>query len=236
MAKNQQNNALILTLIVILTITAWNIPNGMYFVYPFTIFSTWIHEMSHGLTSMLFGATFIKLELFSNGSGSACFTYDSLLLGKLGLAAIAGAGPLGPAIVGSIALACSKNNKATEFCLWLFSILLIASIIKWVRPLDSLPFWIMVAFTIAITWLAYKGKPAMRIIVLQILAVQSFVSLYFSVGYLFSESALVAGGNFPSDTQVIENNLFLPHWFWAGLIIIIALTLIYSSIKTVLKK
>jgi FtsH-binding integral membrane protein len=184
---------------------------------------------------MLFGATFLKLELFSNGSGSACYSYTSLYFGRFGLAAIAAAGPLGPILTGSISLLCSKNNKATEFCLWTYSTLLIASILKWVRPLDSLAFWIIVLFAILLTWIAYKGSNNLRKITLQTLAIQSFMSLYYSVGYLFSEAASVAGGNFPSDTKVIENNLFLPHWFWAGIIILVGVTVIYSSIKKLIK-
>ncbi len=234
--KEKNRNGIILTAIAVVTLVAWNVPYGMYVMYPFTIFGTWIHEMSHGLTAMFLGANFTKLELFSNGSGAACYTYTSLVFGKVGIAMIAAAGPLGPAIVGAISIACSRNKTMTEICLYAFSALLLISLIKWVRPLMSLAFGVIVGFTILITWVAYNGNPKIKKFLLQTIGINSIVSLYFSVGYIFSDSAAVAGGNYASDTQVIENNLFLPHWFWGGLIILIAVFLLYNSIKIVMKK
>lgn len=233
--KTKNRNGVLLTVIAVATIVAWNLPYGMYVMYPFTIFGTWIHEMSHGLTAMLLGANFIKLELFSNGSGSACYTYDTLVFGKSGLALIAAAGPLGPAIAGAAAIACSRNKTMTEICLYVFTILLTVSLIRWVRPPASLTFWVIVAFTVLITFTAYKGNAGAKKFLLQIIGVNAIVSLYFSVGYLFSDSASVAGGNYASDTEVIANNLFLPHWFWGGTIIIIAVFLMYRSIKIAMK-
>lgn len=234
--SEKNRNGIILTIIAVVTLVAWNVPYGMYFMYPLTIFGTWIHEMSHGMTAMLLGANFLSLELFSNGSGIACYVYDQLVLGRFGMAMIAAAGPLGPAIVGAVSIASSKNKTMTEICLYGFSIALLVSLIKWVRPPLSIGFLVIVAFTILITLVAYKAPSAIKKLLLQILGINSIVSLYFSVGYLFSSGATVGGDGYASDTQLISDYLFLPHWFWGGFIIIVAVFLLYQSIRFVIKE
>lgn len=234
--QEKNRNGILLTAIAAATLIAWNVPYGMYVMYPFTIFGTWIHEMSHGLTAMFLGANFLELQIFSNGSGAASYTFDSLVFGRTGLAMIAAAGPLGPAIIGAFGIAASRNKTMTEFALYGFSVALLVSLIKWVRPPMSIAFWVIAAFALIITFVAYKGNAGAKKLLLQTISVNSIVSLYFSVGYLFSDSASVAGGNYASDTQVIANNLFLPHWFWGGAIMVVAVILLYQSIRFVMRK
>ena len=50
---------------------AMNISTGRYLLYPFMIFSTWIHEMCHGMAAVLSGGYIAKLQIFKNGSGLA---------------------------------------------------------------------------------------------------------------------------------------------------------------------
>ena len=48
-----------------------SLPFGNYLVYPFTILTTWFHEMGHGLTALVMGQDFVRLQIFANGSGLA---------------------------------------------------------------------------------------------------------------------------------------------------------------------
>lgn len=69
---------------------------------------------------------------------------------------------------------------------------------------------------------------------LQILAVQALASMYQSIGYLFSQGAIIDGNRNLSDTQVMAEYLLLPHWFWAIVLLVISIFMIYKSFKFVL--
>lgn len=36
----------------LVTVVLWQIPQGDYILYPFTILATWFHEMGHGLAAI----------------------------------------------------------------------------------------------------------------------------------------------------------------------------------------
>jgi hypothetical protein len=55
------------------------------------------------------------------------------------------------------------------------------------------------------------------------------------MGYLFSKSGIVNQSSFASDTEIVAQNLFLPNWFWGGLIIVLTLILFILSLKNALK-
>jgi hypothetical protein len=52
-------------------IVLMNISTGRYVLYPFMIFSTWVHEMCHAIAALMMGGVVYKLEIFKDGSGFA---------------------------------------------------------------------------------------------------------------------------------------------------------------------
>lgn len=220
----------------IVTIVLWNFPFGYYVLYPFTILGTWFHEMAHGLTALLLGADFNRLQLYPNGSGVAQFSYSSLFLGRLGSAIIAGAGPIGPTIAGVLFLLSSLNQKATKIILIILSIFLLISFLIWVRPLFSIGAFIVLLFAVLTAVIAIKSKAEVQELSVQFLGVQSFASVYMSIGYLFSAGGDILGSSFSSDTQVIADNLLLPYWFWAILLLSFSAYMLYLSLKKIIKK
>lgn len=220
----------------LLTIILWNIPFGNMILYPFTILGTWFHELAHGFTAMILGANFDKLVLFPDGSGYAQFSYSSLFLGNLGNAIVAAAGPIGPTIAGALFLIASNNKRSTEITLYILSFSLILSTLLWVRPWFGFGFAMILIFSVIITFIAIKGKDIVKTIALQILAVQAFASMYQGIGYLFSKGAFVEGQQNFSDTQIIAQNLLLPHWFWGLAILAFSIFIIYISFRYVLSK
>jgi Peptidase M50B-like len=53
-----------------------NFDTGRYILYPFKLFSTWVHEMSHGTAAILIGGKIKDLQIFHDGSGSCYYYYD----------------------------------------------------------------------------------------------------------------------------------------------------------------
>jgi hypothetical protein len=74
-----------------------NINTGRYVLYPFRIFSTWIHEMCHGMAAILSGGGIRRLKIYNDGSGMAWTTG-----GHLGF--VASAGYPGTSVVGCLLL------------------------------------------------------------------------------------------------------------------------------------
>jgi hypothetical protein len=215
----------------LLTIILWNVPGGSMLLYPFTILGTWFHEMAHGITAIILGGNFHELVLFPDGSGYAQFSYTSLFLGRIGKSIVAAAGPFGPTVAGAVFIMASTNKKATEWILYIFSFLLIISFLIWVRPVISWGFLMVLIFAVSATLISFKANDKFKTLTIQFIAVQAFISLYQSIGYLFSSGANVGGTNNMSDTMVIADNLLLPYWFWATLILIFNAITVYASLK-----
>ncbi len=237
MNQNISNNKSIIWIagFGLLTIILWNVPFGNLILYPFTILGTWFHEMGHGLTAEILGGNFHRLVLLSDGSGYAQFSYDTLFLANFGKAIVAAGGPLGPTIAGSIFLISSTNIKITRIILIIFTLILIVSLLIWVRPIFSLGFLITAIFAAVFSFIVLKGKDSVKRGTLQFIGVQAIASLYQSIGYLYSSGGVIEGQQFKSDTQVIADNIWLPNWFAASLILLVSVFAIYFSLKHVIK-
>ena len=71
--------------------------------------------------------------------------------------------------------------------------------------------------------------------VLQFIGIQSILSLFLSIDYMFSTGGIIDGKSYYSDTQVMQEELFLPYWFWGGVLLLIAIFLLILSFIKVLK-
>lgn len=228
LTPRKRNNFIWLVLIGLGTVILWNIPGGKLVFYPFTILGTWFHEMSHGLTAMILGGNFTRLEIFPDGSGFAQFSHN---FGRMKQAIVAGAGPLGPTIAGVILIISSTRKGATEIMMYILSAMLVISTLLWVRPWFGFGFFITIGFAIVFTLIARKGNLSVKRFTLQFIGVQAMASVYVSIGYLFSTGGTIAGSSFSSDTQVMAQNLWLPHWLWGFIILAISVVSFYKSLK-----
>ncbi|BAQ65817.1 M50 family metallopeptidase [Geminocystis sp. NIES-3709] len=210
------------------TIVLWQFSWGNYILYPFSILATWFHEMGHGLTAMLLGGNFQKLVLFSNGSGVA-YHSGHLFLGRIGRALVSAGGLLGPAIAGSLFIISSRRYKTAHYTLMFLGCFLLISVLLWVRS-----FFGIIAITLwglGIIYLSYKTDKEVQGFAIQFLGVQAIISCYHQIGYLFMNNAVINGRYMTSDTGQIAKQLFLPHWFWAILIIIATILLLFYSLR-----
>ncbi len=218
-----------LVISALLTIGLWQVPWGNYILYPFTILATWFHEMAHGLSAMLLGASFQELKLLPNGSGVAMYSYQRLLFGDLGLAIVAASGPLGPAIAGAIFIMAGRYHSTARTCLVLLSAMLFISALIWVR--SSFGLTAVSALGAGILLLAWQAPHWLQSFAIQFLGVQACVSVYRQLDYLFMHSATIDGRSMSSDTGQMAEYLFFPYWFWGGALAIISLILLLVSLR-----
>ncbi|MBY6217480.1 M50 family metallopeptidase [Qipengyuania aquimaris] len=220
-----------ITLLVVMgacSILLWGSPYGGYLLYPFSILATWFHEMGHGLAALAFGYDFERLVIFQNGSGYALYTtMDSP--SRLSQAMIAGAGLIGPTLAGCLLILASARRAATRSALVILGLVLIGSTLIWVRSMTG---WIVLPLLgVASLAIAFKGREQWRRFAVQFLGVQGCISIYRDFGYLFSEGFVRGGQAQLSDTGVISQALFLPYWFWGGLITAMICAMVFWSLR-----
>jgi len=231
--NNNQRKALIIFILTVVNITLFQFELGRQILYPFTILGTWFHEMSHGLMAIIMGGTFEKLEIFSDGSGVATHSGE-LYLGGVGRALIAFAGPLGPTLFGFIFIVIAKNEKYTNYGLWLITVIMIVSLILWVRNIFGLV--VIGSFATILIFILLKSKNTLhKEFITLFLGLQAIISVYLSLGYIFTKEIVLGNQLMKSDTGVVEEILFLPYYFWGILIIFISIFILTQSLIKLFK-
>ena len=64
-----------------------------------------------------------------------------------------------------------------------------------------------------------------------VLAITLLTAVFSRGDYLFTDVAQTSGGVMPSDVGQIANNLFLPYWFWGGLIALLSVVILFVGIR-----
>ncbi|WP_279349963.1 M50 family metallopeptidase [Erythrobacter litoralis] len=226
--KSARKEITTLIVIAVVTIILWHSPYGGYLLYPFTILSTWFHEMGHGLATMLFGHRFERLVIFPNGSGYALHLSPDPL-SRISIAAISAAGLLGPTIAGCLLILSSRTARNTKLALYVLAGALLLSTVVWVRSMVG---WLVLPFVgLACLLLAFRGRMGTQRFAVQFLGVQGCISIYRDFGYLFSPGGVLGGVPQLSDTAQIEQALLLPYWFWGGVITVLIAGMVWWALK-----
>ena len=134
----QRDQHVIIAIIVLVGLL--NFQEGRYILYPFTIFSTWVHELCHGITAVLLGGQIVSLHIYKDGSGLAYTTSTGENWKRV---CIASAGYLGTATLGSIMLLIRRTRLGPTIGLISIGVGILISCILVVRNqfgLLSLPF------------------------------------------------------------------------------------------------
>lgn len=209
----------------VVTTLLWQVPEGDYILYPFSILATWFHEMGHGLMAMLLGGRFHQLQIFSNGSGVARYSISQALW-PIGPALVAAAGPMGPPIAGAGLILASRSFTVASVSLKILGSLLLLSTLLWVGSgfgLVAIPILGLIILGISL-----KAPQWVQGFAIQFLGVQACVSTYHQLNYLFTYSAGPLG---ISDTGQMQKYLILPYWFWGGLMAIASLVILFQSLR-----
>jgi hypothetical protein len=194
------------------TIALYAIPQGHYVAYPLMLISTVVHEMGHGIASLLVGGDFIDFRMWSNGSGVARHTGVD---GGLASAFVSAGGLVGPALAAGGFLLVSRTPRIARICLGLLGGFLLICLALWVRgPFGMVFVGALGAVCLGIALFASAGVGQLALV---FLAVQLGLSAYARGDYLFTQFAETSAGLMPSDVQQMANALLLPYWVWGVL-------------------
>ena len=112
-----------------------SIPYGSYILWSFVILTTYIHEMGHGLTALLMGGNFLKLEIYSNASGLAWY---SGVAKRLPSALVAAGGLVGPSLAEGLFILAGRTARNSSRAFLGLSLYMLVGTAIWVRSAYSL--------------------------------------------------------------------------------------------------
>ncbi len=208
---------IIVAAVAVFVINAW-VPFGSTALYPLTLFTTWVHEMGHGLTALAFGGEFRSLEIHSNAGGLA-YAYAGHGWPD---AMVAAGGLLAPPLVGGLLLAFVHRPRTARIVLGVLAGALVLSVVIWVRSTTGVIAMPLVAAVLG--WAAWRGfaeNPERRVVLVQMLSVSlGLDTLTRMVSYSFM--ATTSKGQ-RSDVSAIADNLGGHYLLWGLAITTIAL-------------
>ena len=208
----------LLILSTVAVVLLWQVPYGPQLLYPLTLLATYAHEMGHGLTALITGSEFDQMVLHADGSGMAVWHGNP---GRVTTALIAAGGLVGPTFAGiGLLLVSSKPRYATKV-LAALSALLFVSVVLWSRNAFGVAFLLAVTATLGMAAKLLPQNAASFL--LHFIAATLCLSWFNHLGYLFSAEAVVNGVAMPSDSSVIAQALWLPYWFWGGVVALFSL-------------
>ncbi|MDB4957572.1 MAG: hypothetical protein JWO36_5141 [Myxococcales bacterium] len=216
-------NAILLAAVLVFVVSSW-VPFGSTALYPLSLFTTWVHEMGHGLTALILGGQFDHLMIFRDGSGLAyCGAAPGWPMALVSLG-----GLLAPPILGTVILGVVHGPRRARIFLALLAAALVVSMLIFVRSPAGLISMPLVAALLA--WAAWRGfaeKPERRVILAQVLGVMLAVdTLTRMVSYVFEKKVTVDGVESTSDIGSVAENLGGHYYLWGMLVTAIAVGLL----------
>ncbi|MDE2291970.1 MAG: M50 family metallopeptidase [Elusimicrobia bacterium] len=209
----------------------WQLPFGQYAMLPFSVLATWFHEMGHGVTALVLGGSFHQVLLFPNGSGLT--STSGVHGGRLGAALVAAGGLMGPPVAGFALLAFSRRPAPVRAALAFLGAVMLLSAALWVRTVYGAVMVTLIGAGVLLA--AWRAADDWRAFLLKVIGVQACIASFRSRHYMFSSQAVINGGMMHSDTAAIAKDLFLPYWFWGGVLFAATLGLLAAGVYAAVK-
>lgn len=218
-SERQALRALLGVLLIIAIV--WQLPYGRWLLYPFSLLATSAHELGHGLTALLAGGEFSSFVLHADGSGAALWAGSA---GRGQRALVAAGGLLGPSVVGSALIVAARSPRLARWASGVLAAVLAAALIAWARNAFGALFLgaAALAFAAITVWLGDRGVT----FAVRLTGALLCLSWLQDVNYMFAPHADVGGMRQPSDTALMADALWLPFWFWGGVIALLSLAVL----------
>jgi hypothetical protein len=185
---------------LVVSLTPW----AQFLLYPFKLFTTWVHECGHALMTVLVGGQVTSITIEPDTSG---LTRSLVPAGRVAGALVTSSGYLGAALVGCVLMAATRVEKWAHAILLCLGALMLLTLVFWIRNLFGLG--VVLAWGVALVTLARKGIGYAPRFILSLLAIQVALNSVYDIRVLF----LIDGG--PSDAVTMARLFVLPSWVWA---------------------
>jgi len=188
-------------------------------LYPFKIFSTWIHELSHGTAAILTGGGIEKIFIYPDTSGLA-YTYTDGSDFNRGF--VASAGYTGTAVLGMTLLLFRRTYRGPTYGTIAIGVAILLSCVLYVRNTFALVFLPIMA--IALMFCAWKLKAKYVGYLYSFLAATCSFNAIDNISELFGSVGYVNGEEATSDAHAVamywggSNILWATFWFMFALV------------------
>ena len=195
-----------------ITLVLWLIPFGRFVAYPLLLLSTLVHELGHGLSALLVGGDFVRLEVFADGAGVAF----SAVSGDWQRALVAAGGLVGPAVAALVGFTAGRTDRGARAVLLGTAALMAWTMLFWVRGVVGLLTAAGLLAVCAGAIVVGRQRPWVPQLLVVFLSVQLALSVFSRSDYLFTRLSTVSGGRALSDSEAIATALFGPWWLWGA--------------------
>jgi hypothetical protein len=185
---------------LVISLTPW----AQFLLYPFKLFTTWVHECGHALMTVLVGGHVTSITIAPDTSG---LTLSLVPVGRVARGLVASAGYLGAAVVGCLLMAATRVEKWAHVILLGLGAFMLLTVVLWMRNLFGIG--VVLAWGVALVALARQGIGNAPRFLLSVLAIQVALNSVYDIRVLF----LLERGQ--SDAASMARLFLLPAWVWA---------------------
>ena len=226
-----------LAVALIASLLLWNLPRIGLVLYPFKIFATWLHEMSHGVVMIATGAQLDRVVIYRDTSG---LSYAVWAVSSVGTAAIAAAGYMGTALWGVVLLVATPTARAARWALIVLAVLMLVTVVFAIVPTPEegrFGQWAIAAIAVALAVCGIALPPRWRVFVAHFIAAQSCINALLDIRVLLRPMQAVNGlltGN--SDATAMADNTCGTRepwavWFWAIVWLVWSLGVLFIALR-----
>jgi hypothetical protein len=179
-------------------------PWAPFVLYPFKLFTTWVHECGHALMTVIVGGRVTSIAIEPDTSG---LTQSLAPTGRVARGLVACSGYLGAAAVGCLLMAATRVEKWAHVILFGLGACMLLTLVFWMRNLFG--FAVVLMWGVALIALARTGVGSAPRFILSLLAIQVALNSVYDIRVLFQLDRR------PSDAATMARLFLLPSWVWA---------------------
>lgn len=208
-----------LAALTLVLLVLWQIPGVGLVVYPFRLFGTFVHELSHGLAALATGGDFHRFTVSPDLSGLAWSAGGWRWV-------ISSAGYIGSAVFGGVLILLAARGVASRVLLMVLGVILGALCLLFVRNLFGIATGLALAAAMFLA--GYRLRPPWSDIVLLVLALQLVLDGFNS---LFTLLRLSAASNVQTDALSMAQATGVPAVVWTVVWAAISLAMLFFTLR-----
>jgi Peptidase M50B-like len=199
---------------LVVSLTPW----APILLYPFKLFTTWVHECAHALMTVFVGGRVISITIQSDTNA---VTQSLVPAGRLAGGLVASAGYLGAAVVGCLLMAATRVEKWAHVILLCLGAFMLFTAVVWMRNLFG--FIAVLAWGVALIALARRGIGNGPRFLLSLMAIQVALNSVYDIRVLFMIDRA-------SDATTMARLFLLPSWMWATAWMLLSVAMLGTTV------
>jgi hypothetical protein len=208
-----------LAVLTLVLLVLWQIPGVGLVVYPFRLFGTFVHEISHGLAALATGGDFHRFTVSPDLSGLAWSAGGWRWV-------ISSAGYVGSAVFGGVLILLAARGVASRVLLMALGLVLGVLCLLFVRNLFGIATGLALAAAMFLA--GYRLRAPWSDIVLLVLALQLVLDGFNS---LFTLLRLSAASNVQTDALSMAQATGVPAVLWTVVWAAISLAMLLFTLR-----